>query len=422
MIETTELFPGITLRCFPDRRFKHGCLSIQLVRPMRQSEAAVNALLPAVLLRGSRDCPDLREITLRLDELYGASVSALVRRVGDYQTTGLYCSFIEDGYALPGDRVLEPAVEFLGQLLLEPVTRDGIFLPEYVESEKKNLISTIESELNDKRAYAAGQMLKIMCRADSYGIPRLGEPEQVAAIDPRSAYAHYRKILRESRMELFYVGSAAPEQVAALLKGLLSGVERDYRALPAQTPFRDGGLGGETVEEMDVAQGKLCMGLTTPITNRDPRFAAMQLCNTVWGAGMSSKLFMNVREKLGLCYSVGSGYYGAKGILTVSAGIDSANLRVAKDEILRQLDACRAGDITDQELTAAKQAVYSTLRSVHDSPGSIENYYSTMELSGLGMTPEAYMAAIEAVTGDAVAQAARTVALHTTYFLKGVDA
>ena len=388
MIETTELFPGITLRCFPDRRFKHGCLSIQLVRPMRQSEAAVNALLPAVLLRGSRDCPDLREITLRLDELYGASVSALVRRVGDYQTTGLYCSFIEDGYALPGDRVLEPAVEFLGQLLLEPVTRDGIFLPEYVESEKKNLISTIESELNDKRAYAAGQMLKIMCRADSYGIPRLGEPEQVAA----------------------------------LLKGLLSGVERDYRELPAQTPFRDGGLGGETVEEMDVAQGKLCMGLTTPITNRDPRFAAMQLCNTVWGAGMSSKLFMNVREKLGLCYSVGSGYYGAKGILTVSAGIDSGNLRVAKDEILRQLDACRAGDITGQELTAAKQAVYSTLRSVHDSPGSIENYYSTMELSGLGMTPEAYMAAIEAVTGDAVAQAARTVALHTTYFLKGVDA
>ena len=388
MIETTELFPGITLRCFPDRRFKHGCLSIQLVRPMRQSEAAVNALLPAVLLRGSRDCPDLREITLRLDELYGASVSALVRRVGDYQTTGLYCSFIEDGYALPGDRVLEPAVEFLGQLLLEPATRDGIFLPEYVESEKKNLISTIESELNDKRAYAAGQMLKIMCRADSYGIPRLGEPEQVAA----------------------------------LLKGLLSGVERDYRALPAQTPFRDGGLGGETVEEMDVAQGKLCMGLTTPITNQDPRFAAMQLCNTVWGAGMSSKLFMNVREKLGLCYSVGSGYYGAKGILTVSAGIDSGNLRVAKDEILRQLDACRAGDITGQELTAAKQAVYSTLRSVHDSPGSIENYYSTMELSGLGMTPEAYMAAIEAVTGDAVAQAARTVALHTTYFLKGVDA
>ena len=181
-------------------------------------------------------------------------------------------------------------------------------------------------------------------------------------------------------------------------------------------------MGGETVEEMDVAQGKLCMGLTTPITNRDPRFAAMQLCNTVWGAGMSSKLFMNVREKLGLCYSVGSGYYGAKGILTVSAGIDSSNLRVAKDEILRQLDACRAGDITGQELTAAKQAVYSTLRSVHDSPGSIENYYSTMELSGLGMTPAAYMAAIQQVTAEQVAQAAQTVALHTTYFLKGVDA
>ena len=113
MIETYELFPGVTLRCFADHRFKQGALSIQFVRRHCREEAAMNALIPTVLLRGCESCPDLRAITNRLDEFYGASVSAVVRRVGDYQTTGLYCGFMDDWFALPGDRVLEPMLDFL---------------------------------------------------------------------------------------------------------------------------------------------------------------------------------------------------------------------------------------------------------------------------------------------------------------------
>ena len=91
MIETISLRPGITLRCCRDGRFKQGCLTVQFLRPMGREEAALNALLPAVLLRGSRKHPDLRSITHALDDLYGASVSTLVRRIGDIQT---HCSIL----------------------------------------------------------------------------------------------------------------------------------------------------------------------------------------------------------------------------------------------------------------------------------------------------------------------------------------
>ena len=120
MIQTIQLSPGVTLRCFRDGRFKQGCLSVQLVRPMDGREAAMNALLGAVLLRGTRRYPSLRDITLALDDLYGASLSPLVRRVGDCQTTGLFCGFMDQRFALPGDRVLEPMADFLRQVLLEP--------------------------------------------------------------------------------------------------------------------------------------------------------------------------------------------------------------------------------------------------------------------------------------------------------------
>ena len=420
MTQTFSILPGITLRCFSDHRFKHGCMSIQLVRPMCREEAALNALLPAVLLRGSESCPDLRDITLRLDDLYGASVGALVRRVGDYQTTGLYSSFTEDRFAMAGDQILAPMIAFLKELLLQPLLEDGVFCKDYVESEKKNLISTIESQLNDKRAYAMEQMIRAMCANDTFGIPRLGEKEDVAAITSETLYAHYRKILKSSRIDVFYVGSAEPEQVAKLTESVFKGLTESYAPLPEQTALKPAAETDKT-EQMDVNQGKLCMGFVTPVTIRDEAFVPMQLLNVIFGGGMTSKLFSHIREKLSLCYAIGSGYHGSKGILTVSAGIDSNMDKRVRLEVLNQLKACQEGDISEEELVAAKEALRSSLLATHDSPGAIENYYASAALSGLAMDPGQYMQKVEDTTLQEICEAARTLKLYSVYFLKGVE-
>lgn len=418
MLVSMELLDGVTLRCCRDDRFKHGALSIQFVRPMCAEEAAYNALLPAVLLRGTQQYPDLRAITWRLDDLYGAAVGALVRRVGDYQTTGLYCSFIEDRFAMAGDQVLQPMAEFTSQLLFEPLLEDGGFVADFVQSEKKNLISTIESEINDKRVYASAQLMKLMCKGDSFGLPRLGTVEQVQKIDPKMLYHHYRRILRESPVELFYVGGAQPEQVAQLLRTQFEKLERNVCPLPEQTAFT-GAQGTHQYEQMDVTQAKLCMGFVTPVTNQSDEFAAMQVMNTVYGAGMTSKLFLNLREKQSLCYSISSGYYGSKGIMTVGAGIDACNEEIARSEILKQLQLCCEGDITPAELEGAKEAILSGLQTIHDSPGAIEGYYATGALSGLCLTPQEYAQKVKAVTVSDVAAAARKLQYHSSFCLKG---
>lgn len=419
MITTISILPGITLRCFSDNRFKQGCLSIQFLRPSSREEAAMNALIPAVLLRGCQSAPDLRHITLRLDDLYGASVGALVRRIGDYQATGLYCGFISDRYTMDGDAVLAPMISFLGELLLQPMLENGVFRKDFVESEKKNLIAAIQSQKNDKRAYCVNQLLRTMCKADPFGIPRLGEAKWAESIEAPALYTHYQKVLRESRVELFYVGEASPESVAELLKKLFGSIDRSYVNLPAQSDFHDGGKEDRT-ETMEIAQGKLAMGFVTPIHLRDPRLAAMQVCNTILGAGMTSKLFMNIREKQSLCYDIGSGYHGSKGILFVSAGIDCDKKEHVKQEILNQLEAIRQGDITHEELLAAKEGLISGLRGSHDSPGAIEGYYATGAVSGLDWTPQRYMEEISKVTAQDVQEAAKTLLLHSVYFLEGV--
>lgn len=416
MIQTFSLWPGVTLRCVQDGRFKQGCLSVQLVRPMAESEAAMNALLPAVLLRGTRQHPSLRAITLALDDLYGAAVSPLVRRVGDYQTTGLYCGFMDERFALPGDKVLEPMADFLRELLFCSPVEQGGFLSRYVDSEKKNLISSIECDRNDKQVYAMSRLLKNMCAADSFGVPRLGEPEQVAAITAQGLWEHYQRILRESRVEFFYVGSRAPEQVAQMLLKQIPFEGRTPVELPPQSGFHDC-PGSHVTEAMDVTQGKLCLGFTTPVTLQSQDCTAMQLLNQVYGGGMTSKLFLNVREKQSLCYSISSGYYGAKGILTVAAGIDSASREQTQQEILRQLEDCAAGEITAQELGDAQQAMRSALQALHDSPGAIENYYATAALSGRNLTPAQYLQQVNRVEVADLVRMAQSVKLHSSFFL-----
>ena len=418
MYQTLELFPGVTLRCIRDNRFKQGALSIQFLRPMCREEAAKNALLPAILLRGSQRYPDLKQITHQLDNLYGSSLSTLVRRIGDYQATGLYCCFMEDRFALQGDQIFAPMVELIRELLLNPILEDGGFCKEFVESEKRNLIIAIESQRSDKRAYAASRLLEIMCQADSFGVPRLGETAQVMEIDHQNLYQHYQKLLAESPVELFYVGSAAPETVAAILSPLFAHLSRQVMTLPTQSPFH-ATAGRDESEQQDISQAKLNMGFYTPIDSRDPRYAAMQVCNTVFGGGMTSKLFMQVREHMSLCYAIGSTYYGTKGILTVGAGIDTQQEAAARQAILAQLEACRKGQITADELIAAKQSLLSGLQTVHDSPNAMEAYYCPGAINGQLRTLEEFTRQIQAVTVEDVAAAAATLCYHSSFFLKG---
>ena len=417
MIKTIELFPGVTLRCCRDDRFKQGCLSLQFLRPMCREEASLNALLPAVLLQGTKTCPDMRSITLRLDDLYGASVGALVRRIGDIQCTGLSCGFIDDRFALEGDQIFAPMMAFMKEILLNPVTEGGAFFAPYVQTEKQNLIWAMEAQRNDKRSYASNQMLRTMCKADSYGIPRLGYIEDVEAITPESLYAHYQKILTTSPVHVFYVGSADPEIVAETLKPMLAPLAKDPITLPQQVGFTPCGF-TEQEEILDVAQGKLCLGYATPMNLRHPGYAAMQVCNTILGAGMTSKLFMQVREKMSLCYDIGSGFHGSKGIMLVAAGIEFEKKDIVLQEITRQLQEIVNGNVTELEMAAAKEALLSNLRATHDSPGAIESYYASAAISGIGMTPAVFMERIAQVTIQDVQEAAKTLELCTVYFLK----
>ena len=110
-----RLAEGVHLTYLPARKFKTSLLSAQFVTPLRRETAGANALLAAVLRRGTVSCPDMGALSAKMDNLYDASIDYTVRKKGENQCVGFVASFIDDRYAPGGERLLEPAAAMASQ-------------------------------------------------------------------------------------------------------------------------------------------------------------------------------------------------------------------------------------------------------------------------------------------------------------------
>jgi len=417
----TEILPGVMLTAVQSEKFKTGCFSLNLLRPLCREEAAKNALTFSVLLRGTRKYPDMQSLSAVMDELYGTEIGLLVRKKGEVQASGLYADFVEDDL-LEGESIFSSVVELAARMLLEPRLENGAFLPEYVEREKENLIHSIRSRINSKRSYAAGQMVKAMCRGEAYGVDRVGEEEDVLPITAESLYEHYLHMLKTSRVEILYMGRKSPDTVESTFRDALKDLPRGELVSLSTQVVKAAKKEKYAEEKLNVTQGKLCMGFRLGCSCTDPGWTAVTVLNAVFGSGVTSKLFLNVREKMSLCYYASSSLEKHKGIMVVSSGIEFDKFDTAKAAILQQLEDCRQGSITEYELESAKKHMISGLRAAKDSPGQLDEYHLGQAVSGRMGTLDEAMEKVAAVTAEEVAQAARNVTLDTVYFLKGVDA
>ena len=147
----------------------------------------------------------------------------------------------------------------------------------------------------------------------------------------------------------------------------------------------------------------------------------MLLCNSVFGGSTLSKLFMNVREKLSLCYYASSMFDRLKGVMLVSSGIEFEKYEQARDEILAQLEAIRQGEIEEWELEGARRTIITAYLTTLDAQGRQEDFWLGQGAAGLDESLEELVKKIETVTKEQVVEASKRLVLDTIYFLKGKE-
>ena len=418
----TEILPGVWLSHLRTDKFKTACLSVTLLTQLRRETAAMNALIPYVLRRGTARSPDMEAISARLDALYGTAIEPVVRRVGEIQCLGFFASIPEEDY-LPGAKgVLRKATELMGELLLSPATRGGLLLPRYVDSEKEKMLEAIRSRINDKRGYALFRCIEEMCCCEDFAVGRLGGESECEAIHYTKLSRHYKSLLQSCPIEIFYCGRAEKKQLVSFLRDALMTLPRGEIDYEIGTDVRMNALeeGTRTVKEtLDVTQGKLVMGFRLGESMEEPDTAALTVFNAAFGGGTRSKLFANVRERLQLCYYAGSLVDVHKGLLLVSSGIEFDKFEAARDEILAQLAAIARGEVSDEELMSAKMGVASELRAMTDSQGELEGFTLTQALDGLDYGPLELAELVNDVTREQLAAIAGNAECDMIYFLQG---
>ena len=410
---------GIRLHYFPSEKFTTNTYTAYFLAPLTQKSAPLATLLAKVLKKGCVPFPSQEELVKRGEELYSSHVVAGVTKIAETQAFFVSLSALDNRFAFDGTDIATESFSFFSSVLLEPLLKNGAFLEETVEREKKALLDRILSKINNKGAYAMQRCREIMFEDEAYRFSVDGKREDVEDVTPSELYGAYLGWLANAPIEVFYIGKEPFEDVFERTECLFAELA-PRKSFFFHTELRSSVDKVKRVKEsVDAVQGKLVMGFRTPPSATEEDFFALYLLDAVYGSSPVSKLFMNVREKLSLCYYCSSMCDLDKGVLFVTSGVENENAEAAEKEIMRQLDEIVKGNISEKELLCAKASLCDYVRSVDDNPYSIERFMLTQSLRGSSAFPSDYIEKIGSVTKEDIMRVAKELVLDTVYFLEG---
>ncbi len=419
--QQTELKKGIKLHTINTDKFKTNLIAVFLTTKLTRENVTKNAVISALLRRGSKTMPSQEEISKQMEDLYGASFDCGLDKTGDNQVLKFYLESVNDNF-LPqkGEDMLKTSLEKLLEIVFNPYIENDSFKPEYVEQEKNNIKQRIEGKIDNKARYALDRCIEEMYQEEPFGLYRFGYIEDLEKMNGKGLYEYYKQLIASCKIDIFVSGNRndAINEIVATNENLQKLEERepDYippKALNKELPEKE----NIVTESMEVTQGKLILGLNVSLAEENLRYNTL-IYNSILGGSANSKMFQNVREKAHLAYVASSSYLRFKNNIFVNCGIEIGNYEKALELIKQQIEDMKKGDFTEEDIENAKKGIIATIKTIDDEQDTGITYYFGQELSGSDISIEEYQKKIEDVKKEDVVNIAKNVAIHTIYFLK----
>lgn len=416
-----KISDGIYITTMHDKKFNVNTIGIRFISKVDEKKASAYSLVTRVLQATNSKYKTRTELTKELTRLYGAGISQGVFRLGDSQAFYLGANCICDCFALEGEDITNRVVRILLDCIFSPNLSEGVFNESDFEIIKRELIDNINNKINDKRSYAIDKALGNVFENEPAGVPLDGTVEVLEKLTCSEAFKEYKEMLETSRIEITVSGGGDFDDVVSLIMRRFAELDRAYTpdSFVALSPVK--AEISEIIEEFDVLQCKMVLAFKTNIT--DPE--QLKLFSLMFGGLPSSKLFVNVREKLSLCYYCSANNISEKGVMLIDSGVELSNIQKAKDEILKQLSEMSDGNFTDEELQNAKTAVCGSLRSYNDTASGLATWWLTqLCVWDRDFSPEDAIEKYKSITREQIIEAAKSYKLDTVYIMssnKGGD-
>ena len=431
----------IKIKRFENSKFKTNEIAVFVTIKQTKENATKNALIPAVLRRGSANFQNQLEISKKLENMYGASFNCGVDKSGDYIILKFFIETINNEYSDSKENLAQEAFNLLTDIVFNPLVENDGFNINYVKQEKDNLAKIINSKKDDKANYAYQRCVEEMFKNNPYGIYKYGSLQDLEKINEKNLYEYYLNIIQNSPIFIYINGKNAnsinvDENINNNFKIAFNNNSNEYNKNDGlqeknenaeiednkNTEIKDN-KNAEIValqqinivkEKLDVTQGKLIIGLNAPSENK----YAVTMYNTILGGGANSKLFQNVREKESLAYYASSRYIRRKNAIIIRTGIELANYDKAVKVIKEQLEEMKKGNISDYELASAKTLILASLKLIPESQEDIMAFDFDQDVFNENLTFEQYYKKIENITLKEIIDVANQVRINTIYYLE----
>lgn len=416
-VEKIEIADGVRACFVKADHFKTNVMSVHIVLPL-ESDMEANALLCYMLRRRCAKYPTMTALNRRLAELYGASLACGVSKSGDSQDICFRIVSVSDRFALSDEGISKNCTELLLDVLFEPKLENGSFPESDMELEKRLLIEKIDSEFSEKRVYAKDRLVEEMFKDELYGKGRFGSKDEIRNVTGERLHNAWKAFLEKAIIQFTFVGEI-DDSIKEQLKERFAGIDRSD-VCEIKTVFKPFAEKVKKVDEKQaVKQGKLVMGLRTGLENREENFFPTRVAVNMFGGGPYSRLFMNVREKMSLCYYCSAQFSKEKGFILVQSGIEDENEKKATDAILAELQNMKDGKFTAEDIENSKKGLTDAFLSVGDTPESIDAWIGARVIDKEIILPQDYAEKINEVTADEIRAAAEKITLDTVYMLSG---
>lgn len=415
IINRRKIADGVYFSSITDKRYKKNLISVAFSTQLSEETATENVIVPLLLTKCNSKLPSYKAFNNKMSRLYASGIGGTTGRQYDLQTISFGAYYLDDVYALAGEKMTEIMTDIFIDCLTSPVTENGVFTAKFVELEKKTAIDNIETAINDKRSYAIERAMKTICKGEPASVCSYGTVEKAKLITPDSAYKAYRRMLETMPCEIICTGCSDFDGVAekfavAFEKVGRHDIENTTIALsPVKTQTE------EVTERLTVNQSKLVLGFKSHSDDD----AALVLLQKIFGGTTSSKLFQNVREKMSLCYYCSAARNDLKGIMLVNSGVENENIEKTKEAVIDQLEEIKNGNFTNEDINFAEMAIKNDLKSVADSAGNVSNWYFDCIRKNDIVTPEEKLERYLGVSKERIIAAAKSMVLDSVYVLTG---
>lgn len=416
----TTIKDGITLHRIDTNKFKTNIIAVFLTTKLNREDVTKNALISTILRRGSKTMPTQEEISKKLEEMYGASFDCGLDKMGDNQVLKFYIETINDNF-LPkkNQNLLKEAIQKMLDIVFNPYTENDGFKEEYINQEKNNLKQIIEGKIDNKARYAMDRCIEEMYKNEEFGLYKYGYVEDLDKIDAKNLYKYYKDLIKNCKIDIFVSGitDENSENIIKEDETIKNLPERQAKYIVPEISGKQEKEENVVIENMDVTQGKLILGLDVNIDNDKLKYDTL-IYNGILGGTANSKLFQNVREKAHLAYVASSSYLRYKNNIFINCGIEIDNYEKALKIVKEQIKDMKDGKFTDIELENTKKGIIASIKTIEDEQDTEITYHFGQELSNAPIIVEDYITKIQNVTKEDVINIANKVSINTIYFLR----